>query len=265
MSEERVSLTIVSYNIHKGFSSGNRRFVLNEIKAALEETEADLVFLQEVHGEHKGHANTVVDWPTASQFEFLASSIWPHFVYGKNHVYVLGHHGNAVLSRYPIIAWENIDVSAHQFESRGLLHAVLDVPGVGGPVHAVCVHLGLSEGGRKYQLGRLCSLVEEAVPPTGPLIVAGDFNDWSVRATRRLTRALDAKEVFKSKAGRHARTFPSWFPVLQLDRVYCRGFNVLDAKVLTGEPWRRLSDHAALYAVLEPSPCRHEDESGGES
>ena len=33
---------------------------------------ADLVFLQEVQGEHEGHRASVKDWPENSQFEFLA-------------------------------------------------------------------------------------------------------------------------------------------------------------------------------------------------
>jgi len=35
------------------------------------------------------------------QHEFLAHESWLHHAYGKNSVYDSGHHGNAILSRYP--------------------------------------------------------------------------------------------------------------------------------------------------------------------
>ena len=68
-------LRILSYNIHKGFSVGNTRFVLREMKEGIRKVGADLVFLQEVLGEHQRHAETVDGWPDASQFEFLADEV----------------------------------------------------------------------------------------------------------------------------------------------------------------------------------------------
>jgi endonuclease/exonuclease/phosphatase family metal-dependent hydrolase len=37
-------------------------------------------------------------------------------------------------------------------------------------------------------------------------------------------------------------------PLLRVDRVYFRGLKLLDARLLRGGVWRRLSDHAALTA-----------------
>jgi hypothetical protein len=39
-------------------------------------------------------------------------------------------------------------------------------------------------------------------------------------------------------------------PVLQLDRIYVRGFEIHHAQVLFGPSWGRLSDHAPLVAEL---------------
>ncbi|MFN8392433.1 MAG: endonuclease/exonuclease/phosphatase family protein [Bdellovibrionota bacterium] len=246
------AISILSYNIHKGFSAGKRRFVLREMKEAIGTLAPDIVFLQEVHGEHRGHAERIADWPKNPQAEFFAEALWPHFAYGKNRAYVDGHHGNALLSRYPIRTWQNVDVSAHRFEGRGLLHAEIDVPGLVDPLHAVCVHLGLSQVERRYQIQQIVRLVKEEIPSNGPLVVAGDFNDWSLRASKVLARTLHAHEIFKRHGGRHARTFPSFFPVLHLDRVYVRGFGVEKTQVLSGKVWGKLSDHAALFAVLLP-------------
>src|SRR4051794_21033552 len=113
-----ISIKAVSYNIHKGFTSGNRSYVLNRIREGLRQVHPDLVFLQEVLGQHEIHKKNVAGWPDQSQFEFLADELWPHYAYGKNAVYHHGHHGNAILSKYPFSFFENIDVSANSFEKR---------------------------------------------------------------------------------------------------------------------------------------------------
>jgi endonuclease/exonuclease/phosphatase family metal-dependent hydrolase len=239
-------LRVLSYNIHKGFSSGNRRFILGKIRESIRLVHADLVFLQEVQGEHEVHRTSVKDWPKASQFEFLADETWPHFAYGKNAVYDFGHHGNALLSKYPITFWENIDVSTNRFESRGLLHAKIAVPEEEQPVHAICVHLGLRENDRGIQIRRICERIQSHVPHSEPVIIAGDFNDWRGRATAPLRNTLGASEAFEQLRGSHARTFPSWLPALRLDRVYFRGLEAKKVELLMAKPWNELSDHAAL-------------------
>jgi endonuclease/exonuclease/phosphatase family metal-dependent hydrolase len=127
-------------------------------------TQADIVFLQEVLGSHDRHAARYPGWPQTSQYEFLADSMWSDFAYGRNAVYPDGHHGNALLSKYPIIEHRNLDVSITGPERRGLLHCVLDVPGQ-GQVHAICVHLSLLESHRQKQLQLLRKLLD-ACPPT---------------------------------------------------------------------------------------------------
>jgi endonuclease/exonuclease/phosphatase family metal-dependent hydrolase len=248
--------SVLSYNIHKGFSAGKKRFVLREMKEAIRALSPDIVFLQEVHGEHKGHAERIAEWPKNPQTEFFAEELWPHFAYGMNRTYMDGHHGNALLSRYPIRSWQNIDISKHRFEGRGLLHAQIEVPGLDDVLHAVCVHLGLSQVERKFQLQQIIGLVHDQVPASGPLVLAGDFNDWSLRASKVLARSLHAHEIFKQQGGKHARTFPAFFPVLQLDRVYVRGLGVEKTEVLAGKVWGKLSDHAGLFAVLMPEQTK---------
>jgi endonuclease/exonuclease/phosphatase family metal-dependent hydrolase len=49
-------LKVATYNIHKGFSLFNRRVVLHDLREQLRALNADIVFLQEVQGEHTHHA-----------------------------------------------------------------------------------------------------------------------------------------------------------------------------------------------------------------
>lgn len=241
-------LRVLSYNIHKGFNATNLDFILKQIKESIELVHADLVLLQEVVGHHETRKNKHKDWPTVSQFEFLADKLWPHFAYGKNAVYTAGHHGNAILSKYPITSFENIDVSTNKLERRGILHAKIKIPAVSVEVHAICLHLGLFEVSRKVQLSRLCERIDSLVPHNAPLIVGGDFNDWQERASPILEKKLALKEVFLNQQGSHARTFPSWLPTLKLDRIYCRKLHIAEVKIFTDGVWSDLSDHAAIYA-----------------
>jgi endonuclease/exonuclease/phosphatase family metal-dependent hydrolase len=239
---------VLSYNIHKGFAPARRRFVLKHMKESIQLVQADLVFLQEVLGHHERRDDRMKDWKTASQFEYVADTVWPHYTYGKNAVYTSGHHGNAILSKYPFTLWENIDISSNRFDRRGILHGVVSIPNREHPLHVICIHLGLLEIWRKNQIDRLCQQIEANVPAEAPLIVAGDFNDWRERITHELSQRLQLQEAFWKLYGEHARTFPSWFPILKLDRIYCRGLSVVAAQCLTEGHWSHLSDHTALSA-----------------
>jgi endonuclease/exonuclease/phosphatase family metal-dependent hydrolase len=242
-----VSLNVLTMNMHMGFGFLNRRFILPELRDAVRSVSADVVFLQEVHGEHQNHAQRVKDWPTTSQYEFLADSMWGDFAYGRNAVYPHGHHGNALLSKYPISYHENLDISIHGTEERGLLHCVLDVPHH-GHVHAICVHLGLRENHRLQQLKLLAELLAR-LPEGEPVIVAGDFNDWRQRADAAL-EGTGMHEVFVKHFGVPAKSFPARWPLLRLDRIYVRNATSNRPKVLSNRPWSHLSDHAPLAVEL---------------
>lgn len=246
------------------------------------------MFLQEVQGRNDRHAERFSNWPAAAQHDYLASSVWEHSVYGRNAVRADGDHGNALLSRYALVGSENLDVSDHRFESRGLLHCELEIRG--RRVHCLCAHFGLFEDSRKRQAQALIARIRATVPDDAALIIAGDFNDWRNRLGATLSAGLGVSEVFELlrgsdeyKAGtaadpqsfaqdmanlarQHlgfapiahgisgrihpARTFPAVFPLLRLDRVYVRGLQVKQAVVVHGAGWRRLSDHAPIVADL---------------
>jgi endonuclease/exonuclease/phosphatase family metal-dependent hydrolase len=252
-TEQKVTvpqLTVMTVNIHKGFTFFNRRFILPELRDAVRKVGADVVFMQEVLGMHDEHGKRYEDWPEAGQYEFLADSIWPQFAYGRNMVYPKGHHGNAVMSKFPIINYQNHDVSIAGPEKRGLLHCVLRVPNFPQEVHAICVHLGLAEAHRREQLDLLCKVADTEVPAEAPLIVAGDFNDWRRRANDFLWKEAGLREIFVTAYGEPAKTFPAIFPVLSLDRIYVRNCSVHLPVVLPRRPWSHLSDHAPLAAEI---------------
>ena len=244
------TLRVTTYNMHKGLSSFNRRMVVHEVRERLASVGADVLFLQEVQGEHEQHARRFDNWPVKPQHEFIAGGEWGEFAYGKNASYNGGHHGNAILSRFPISRWDNEDISAHRLEHRGLLHCEIEVPGWEQPLHCVNVHLGLAARWRWRQLEALRKRIERLVPDDAPLVIAGDFNDWRRHASNELIAALEVQEAFEAYRGRPARSFPAALPMFSLDRIYVRGFKVKQARVHQGYFWSRLSDHAALTATL---------------
>lgn len=243
------TLHVATYNIHKGFSQFNRRMVIHDLRQQLQKLDPDLIFLQEVQGLHLNHAARHHDWPSAPQHEFLAEDNW-HSTYGHNVAYDHGHHGNAILSRYPIVDSHNQDVTHLRFERRGLLHAVIQPPGWPQPLHCVCVHLSLFSRSRRLQMSALADQLDELAPPGTPLIIAGDFNDWRNAAEDHLANRLGLHEAFGDQP---TRSFPAKLPLFRLDRIYLRGFQVDHTELHWGPPWSRISDHAALSATLRPA------------
>ena len=232
------SLRVLTLNAHQGCGGLRRRTLLPAIRDALRSSAADLVFLQEVGGD-------VGREGAEELYEMLADQMWSQHAYGRNAVAGSGHQGNALLSKHPIVRWQNVDVSVGRAEPRGLLHCVIDVRGHPHPLHAVCVHLGLRESHRRHQVDRLVELIAREVPAAAPLLVAGDFNDWRGQAHRRLVDQTGMNEVGATALGAPARTFPARWPVLRLDRIYARNLRhrLLE---LPRRPWIALSDHAPL-------------------
>jgi endonuclease/exonuclease/phosphatase family metal-dependent hydrolase len=241
-------IRILTLNMHKGFTFFNRRFILPELRDAVRTLSTDIVFLQEVHGSHNQHAQRFANWPGVSQYEFLADSMWKEYSYGRNAVYPHGDHGNALLSKYPIVRYQNLDVSVGKIEQRGLLHSVLKMPN-NTELHAICVHLGLRESHRKQQLALLCNLVK-SLPENEVVIVAGDFNDWRVRANKVL-EGVGFHEAFQSAFGKSAKSFPARWPLLSLDRVYVRNATSHNPEALHNLPWSHLSDHSPLAVEVQ--------------
>ena len=247
---ENPPISVVTYNIHKGFSQFNQRMVVHELREQLRGMAPDIVFLQEVQGRNRRHAKQIDDWPQKPQHSFLAEDVWQS-AYGHNVVNGLGHYGNAILSRFPIADVFNQDVTHLRFERRGLLHCTVELSSCAVPVHCVCVHLSLFARSRRRQMDALSVYLEEIAEADSPLIVAGDFNDWRNEADRLLAERLGLCEVFAGSDGEPGRSFPARLPLLRLDRIYVRGLSVRSAQVHVGGPWSKISDHAALSAQLE--------------
>jgi endonuclease/exonuclease/phosphatase family metal-dependent hydrolase len=236
------TLRVATYNIHKGVQGlgPRRRLEIHNLGLAVEQLDADIVCLQEVRKLHRREEQYFSRWPDMPQAEFLAPEGY-EAVYRTNAYTRHGEHGNAMLSRWPVLSHQHEDMSDHRFEQRGLLHSEVQVHDV--PVHVVVVHLGLIRASRVRQAEQLDRFIEREVPADAPLIVAGDFNDWGERVHRHFA----AMGMRTFEPARHP-TFPARLPLVQLDYVYARGLQPMGVHVPRGRTWWRMSDHLPLIA-----------------
>lgn len=220
-----------------------------QLRAGLNELSADILCLQEVQ---EVNVKRVINHTLKgqSQLASLHDNHYPFSAYGANAIYRHGNHGNAILSKFPIVSWQNIDVSDHRLEQRGLLHAVIEHPRY-SELHVICAHFGLFKGGRNRQAHALIQHIEQHVPPHATLIIGGDFNDWNLHVHRALTHHLKVTDVVEHFQQEDVgRTFPSLIPWFKLDRLYVRGLAIQASKIYSGPTWRSRSDHAPICAHL---------------
>jgi endonuclease/exonuclease/phosphatase family metal-dependent hydrolase len=241
-------IRVATYNIHKGVQGigPRRRLEIHNLGHAVEQLDSDIVCLQEVRKVHRGEARFFEHWPELPQADFLAPEGY-EAIYRTNAITRHGEHGNAMLSRWPVVTHQHEDMSDHRFEQRGLLHSEVMVHG--RSVHVLVVHLGLIRASRVRQLIQLKQFIAREVPEDAPLIVAGDFNDWGTLVQKSLgSVGLLAFE------NAQALTFPSRLPLVQLDHIFARGLTPVGLLVPSGSIWGRMSDHLPLIAEFD-LPC----------
>lgn len=231
-----MDMRVVSYNIHKGVGWINTKPTISRIADQLSHINPQIVLIQEI----RHH-----------QFELLATKIWSHFHYAVNVITKKGTYGNAIFSTFPLKHLHNLDLTINRFEKRGMIHVVIDDKVFDKHVHVLCAHLGLFVNERKHQIKSIIKYIKHHIPNDELIILGGDFNDWNNQAIDHLIKEVDLIEAYMNRHKHYARTFPSWAPVLKLDRIFLKGFNVISAQRLLKKPWRYLSDHIALETHIK--------------
>lgn len=226
-------MTIATWNIH-GAVGTDRRFDAGRIARVLREIDADVVALQEVP--LGGEAATDV---LAAVHAICGGDACE----GPTIDTPQRRYGNAVISRWPIVAVRAVDLSFGSREPRGALDA--DLRCGTQPLRVVATHLGLRASERRHQVRKL---LEGFDTDAMPVILMGDINEWFVwgRAMRWLVSHF--QEV-------HApATFPSRLPLLALDRIWIRPrHRMLQVRVHATPLARVASDHLPLVARIGPA------------
>jgi endonuclease/exonuclease/phosphatase family metal-dependent hydrolase len=202
-------IRILTYNIHK-CQGLDGRVLPARIVEVLRAIDADVIALQEVLSVH-GH-------PEKDQAQFIAAALGFHSCLGENRRLQGGAYGNLLLSRYPLHASQNHDISAQGREERGCLRADIELAGT--TLHVFNVHLGTSFFERRHQARKLVSPeILHNRKLLGPRVVLGDFNEW----TRGLVSRLLATHFESANIRAHlrrSRTYPGVLPFLHLDHIY---------------------------------------------
>lgn len=245
------TLRIATYNVHK-CRGLDGRIRPERIAGVLAEIDADILALQEVVSapDSKWHGD---------QAAFLAEQLRLKFVLGETRRRLGRPYGNLVLSRFPIRAVANYDISAPGREPRGCLRADLGIDR-STVLHVFNVHLGTSYFERRHQARRLLGPSILGHPwLSGPRIVLGDFNEWTRGlATRLLAERLHCADIRK-QAGRR-RSYPGFLPLLHLDHIYYDRHVELKGLRLHRTPKAVVaSDHLPLVAEFRLLPLLPSD------
>ena len=128
-------------------------------------------------------------------------------------------------------------------EPRGALLVDLDLPA--GPLRMVAAHLGLLRRSRRWQIRSILNAIEDG--PPAPVLLMGDFNEWRPGSRSSL---LALRPVFGPLSHEHF-SFPSYFPVIALDRVIGSPGLVTKLEVHKSPLARVASDHLPLKARID--------------
>jgi endonuclease/exonuclease/phosphatase family metal-dependent hydrolase len=239
-------MRIVTYNVHK-CRGMDRREHPARIVEVLRETRADIIALQEVLSV-EGYARE------RNQARFIAEELGMSYHLGENRRLQGGAYGNVILSRLPLRAAHNYDITWSGRERRGCLRADFTVETNDGKalLHIFNIHLGTAFIERRHQARKLVSdeiLNNDGLE--GARVALGDFNEW----TRGLASRLLGTHLQSADVRYHlkrARTYPGVLPFLHLDHIYYD--DTLELQRLTLHKSRTAlvaSDHLPLIADFE--------------
>jgi endonuclease/exonuclease/phosphatase family metal-dependent hydrolase len=238
-------LRIVTYNIHK-CRGLDRRVRPARIVDVLREIDADIIALQEVMSLQGALREK-------DQARFISEEIQMACGVGGTRIHKGAVYGNVVLSRLPLVATTNYDISVQGREQRGCMRADIRLNG-SALLHVFNVHLGTAFMERRHQ-GR--KLVNDAILNNknlkGMRIMLGDFNEWTRGLTTRLLTAHLTSADIRAHL-RHPRTYPGVLPFMHLDHVYFEDSLHLERLVLHRSRASLIaSDHLPLVADFQLS------------
>jgi endonuclease/exonuclease/phosphatase family metal-dependent hydrolase len=228
LSERPGIVRVATWNIRGGVGADGR-FDLARVVRLLERAGPDVVALQEVDSRRGTEQHE-------HPFLLLRQALGAHSVEAKSIVSAHGEYGQILISRWPLSDIRIHDISVAGREPRRAIEAEVASPY--GRLRMAAVHLGLAFRERRAQTRTLIDIAQRSPITT---VMLGDFNDWIWRGSvqNAIHRALPARTWH--------RTFPSWLPMIRLDRVYCRPRDALVAS-FTDREARALSDHLPVFA-----------------
>lgn len=240
---------ILAYNVKHGLGMDGQ-VDLERIASVIRSLEPDIVTLQEID-------SVTTRTGLEDQAARLGELTGMRALFGGFMDYRGGRYGMAMLSRYPIVEWENHRLPDGA-EPRSALAARVELlrPGYGQApqVVVVGVHLYANAAERLAQATRLVELFadEEA-----PVVLAGDFNSIPDSKVIRLLEDVGGWQR-PAKEGQ-AFTFPSEIPDREIDFIMFRPGNRFVVREHRVVPETLASDHRPVLLELELLPADPDD------
>ena len=219
--KDTAKISIMSYNIHRG-KDFEDRYSIEEIINYLEESDADIICLQEVLFSHHQLLRELGNYES----QFVANIDIP-----------IASTGLATYSKYPIVESNHITLTS-KTEQRGALHTVYNINDK--LVNVINVHLGLD---RKERVKQVKELLEYSKDLEGEVIITGDFNQdpLKIEGFRDVGKyhGYDNKNTFIPKDVRIDYLF------MTTEDMYSTGYEIEDVKY---------SDHYPIIANIKYKP-----------
>lgn len=226
-----------SYNIHKCVGV-DRKFDPDRIIRVITEIAPDVIALQEADRRF-GDRSALLDLDRL----YRDTGLVPVPV--ENGHAGHGWHGNLVLVREGLVR-DLHQIRLPGLEPRGAL--VVDLDLAAGPVRVVAAHLGLLRQSRLLQIEALLQHARGATDR--PVVFMGDLNEWRRQGRSSL---VHTQTVF-GPLGPGVPSFPAYFPVLALDRVFVLPSALVEDFTAHGSPLARMaSDHLPVKALVNLS------------
>lgn len=214
-------MRLASYNIRKAVGLDWRRDP-DRVLCVIDELDADIVVLQEAD-KRVGRRSGVLPKTGVQQAGYQIAGV---AMRPDSH----GWHGNVILHREGLNLIESGRLALPCIEPRGAVRARFDT------LEVVGAHLALT---RRTRAKQIKALHHHAMGHRGPLIIAGDFNEWRTGFV-----PSGATMVVPGKSFHSAR------PMAALDRFFTFGpVEVISSSVHHSPNARRASDH--LPIVME--------------
>jgi endonuclease/exonuclease/phosphatase family metal-dependent hydrolase len=234
-SQPSDTLRILVYNTHHG-EGLDELLDLERIGHLIRSLDPDVVTLQEVDQvvDRTGDVDQPGVYGELTGMEDLFGEFMP---------YQGGHYGMALLSRLPVLEWENIRLPEGA-EPRTTLAARLSLPGSGREVWVAGVHF-YRTGEERLAQARVTAEFFEGVEQ--PVFLAGDFNS---QRGDPVMAFLEEEWANPEKEG-IPFTFPADGPEREIDFILVRpvtGFRVLEYRVLDEAV---ASDHRPIFMQVE--------------
>ena len=223
-SRAPMRFTVATYNIHKGFTQLKRRMVIHELREQLHGLSADILFLQEVVGCHRGHAAATSTGRASRSTSSSPTRVWQEVAYGKN----------ADLPPRAPRQRGAVALPDRRAREPGHLGARVREPRA-APLHdrarrrasrrctASTSTSACSSAGGSGRSARCASASARRCPRTRRCSSPATSTTGGTRRTGCSSTSSASSRSSRRSRGRPARTFPSVLPVFRLDRIYARG------------------------------------------